>query len=122
MAISLEELRRQREQIQKHLDWLDAKIREQEPVGEQPKPLVEKAETVAAKPELIKAPKEAATETPNASTETEEVTVPKVEIEGQVYQSKTQDDLLHAKVGCFLFFVLAIVLFIFLLFGLPYYL
>ena len=26
MAISLEELRRQREQIQKHLDWLDAKI------------------------------------------------------------------------------------------------
>ncbi len=31
MAISLEELKRQREQIQKHLDWLDAKIFELEP-------------------------------------------------------------------------------------------
>ncbi|NBB81316.1 MAG: hypothetical protein GVY36_18060 [Verrucomicrobia bacterium] len=30
MTLSLEELKRQREQIQKHLDWLDAKIADEE--------------------------------------------------------------------------------------------
>lgn len=115
MAISLEELKRQRAQIQKHLDWLDTKIREQSPQDEAPKAAKAEPTTAPAEPELVD-------ETSEASAETREVIVPKIEMEGQVYQSKTQDELLRAKVGCVLFFVLGIVLFLFLLFGLPFYL
>jgi hypothetical protein len=112
MAISLEELKRQREQIQKHLDWLDAKIFEL-------KPQVEGSET---EPLRKSAEKSQALETSSTESQTP---LPKVEPEPEIeptYQAKTQNELLRAKVGCFLFFVLGIVLFIFLLFGLPYYL
>jgi hypothetical protein len=109
MALSLEELKRQRAQIQKHLDWLDTAIAGLEA------PKTGEGEPATAKP----APP---TEPTNSSTETGEAKVPKVQIEGQVYQSKTQDELRHARIGCFLFFLLGIVLFLFLLFGLPYYL
>jgi len=115
MPISLEELKRQRAQIRKHLDWLDAKIREQSPEGEPPEAAKTAPATAPAEPEP-------ATEIPVANTETKELVVPEVEVEGQVYQPKTQNELFRAKVGCVLFFVLAIVLFLFLLFGLPYYL
>ena len=112
MAISLEELKRQREQIQKHLDWLDAKISELEPQVEGSK----------TKPPIQSAEKSQALETSSTESQTP---LPKVEPEPEIeptYQAKTQNELLRAKVGCFLFFVLGIVLFIFLLFGLPYYL
>lgn len=119
MALSLEELKQQRAQIQKHLDWLDASISELEPASEVPK--APEAEPTKASAESA-LPTEPPTSSTATGTATGETKVPKVEIDGQVYQSKTQDELLHAKVGCFLFFLLGIVLFLFLLFGLPYYL
>jgi sortase (surface protein transpeptidase) len=119
MALSLEELKQQRAQIQKHLDWLDAAIAELGPASEEPKASEAEPTTAPAKPAL---PTEPPTSSTATGTATGEAKVPKVEIEGQVYQSKTQDELRHARIGCFLFFLLGIVLFLFLLFGLPYYL
>lgn len=118
MALSLEELKRQRAEIQKHLDWLDAGIAELEPSGEAP----EAAKATKAEPATTPGLAKPATETFESSNGSTEAPTPKVEIEGQVYQSKTQDELRHARIGCFLFFLLGIVLFLFLLFGLPYYL
>lgn len=107
MAIPLEELKRQRAQIQKHLDWLDAKILEIEPKADGP-----------AKPLEGPEPRIATARTPGEPA-------PDIIIEPGIeptYPAKTHDELLRAKVGCLLFFGLGIVLFLFLLFGLPYYL
>jgi len=123
MAISLEELKRQREQIQKHLEWLDAKIAELAPnEAEAPKAEVT-AEVLPSLPEgaeLFTPP------TPDESVEvaTEELkpSIPMVEPDpgAPTYKAKTQSEVMRAKAGCFVLFILGTALFLFLLFGLPY--
>jgi hypothetical protein len=129
MAISLKELKQQREQIQKHLDWLDVKIAELELIepkidaGKPAVPLtVATPQVEAAASNAPADPKpEEATETP---ARTEPVVVPALvhmpDIEAPTYQAKTQGAVRRAKIGCFVLFILGISLFLFLLFGLPY--
>lgn len=113
MAISLEELKRQRARIQQHLDWLDAQIATEEdsvacPLVGRPEQKVNQTD-----PEDAPEPKPA-TGTPAPKDAEPEA------IEASGYQPKTQEELLRTKIGCFLFFALGVVLFLFLLFGLPY--
>ncbi len=116
MAIPLEELQRQREQIQKHLEWLDAKIRELAPESEQTQ--TESPPKVIAPVESVKAEPEEERSEIDSSEEAKRI--PEVEVNGQVYKAKTADELMRAKVGCLVLFVLSCLLFLFLLFGLPY--
>jgi hypothetical protein len=107
MAISIEELKRQRDHIKKHLDWLDARIREADTSSEGPASTSDPEETV---PPTQAAP---ATAQPAAAKPLEEVDTSK-------FKEKTAQDLRRAKIGCVMIFVLATALFLFLLFGLPY--
>ena len=118
MAISLEELKRQRDQIQKHLDWLDAKIAELAPQAEEKAPALE-----VPTPPKAEAPAEEVDEaTPDELPFHRDESVPVVALEmtPSSYQAKTQSELMRAKVGCLVLFILSTALFLFLLFGLPY--
>lgn len=112
----LKELRAQRELILKHQEWLDQKIA-----------ALEKKEVQA-----IKAPDEISTKTPDSApakvVETEkasEASPPRPEPEeldkelGR-YKAPTANKIQRAKIGCLVLFVLSSLLFLFLLFGLPY--
>ena len=132
MAITLEELKQQCKQIQQHLDWLNSKIAEMEhPKGISP------IETKADKPAVALASATPQVETPASTEPTEEPkpeeatkTPPKSEpstapapvytpdIAAPTYQAQTQGEVRRAKIGCFVFFILATALFLFLLFGL----
>ncbi len=107
MAISLEELKKQRDQIRKHLAWLDTKIAE---LGEKPD---EPSDEPAAEDE--QGGSEAPLEPPAEASHEED------SIDAGRYQVESTDEVLRAKVGCFLLFVLGIVLVFFLIFGLPHY-
>ncbi len=123
MAISLEELKRQREQIQKHLNWLDTKIAELEPPEAKPNSETAAAPKEVSTPKVESKSEEAEpTETTPENKETGDANMIAMspEIEGSTYKAKTQDELMRAKVGCFVLFVLGCLLFLFLLFGLPY--
>mgnify|MGYP001114657122 CR=1 FL=1 len=118
MAIRLEELKRQREQIQKHLAWLDDKIAE----------LTQEAK-VADDEKSSPSPSQEAqlytSPTVGEDTSAEEAEPPNTgtfppELDAPTYKAKTQGELKRAKIGCILFFILGIALFLFLLFGLPY--
>jgi hypothetical protein len=113
--ISLEELKQQRAQVQKHLDWLDAKISEQSPATEIRSPDLEHpAKTL---------PSKGCEQTPPLAPERDatpaSLTPGALEIHSD-YKPKTQSEVLRAKIGCLAFFILATALFLFLLFGLPY--
>lgn len=122
MAISLEELKQQREQIQKHLERLDAKIGEfpsneagaskADEVTLATPPLPEGAQLYIP-PETHESKVAAKESKPNVPTYEPDPDAPQ-------YKAKTADELMRTKVGCFVLFVLSIVLFLFLLFGLPY--
>lgn len=98
---------KKRDQIRKHLAWLDTKIAE---LGEKPD---EPSDEPAAEDE------QAGTEAPlePSAEEPEE----EASIDARRYQVESTDEVLRAKVGCFLLFVLGIVLVFFLIFGLPHY-
>jgi len=127
MTISLEELKQQREQIRKHLEWLDAKISELAPSETE----AHKAEgPTEAMPPL---PAGAQLYTPPAPEESQGATapetaeadqpLPKVAVAPNIessYKPKTQREVLRAKIGCLALFILSTALFLFLLFGLPY--
>jgi len=112
----LEELRAQRELIRKHLQWLDRKVATLES-GEPPK---------------LETPDEASVKRPDdrydkasGSDETAEAPPPKLEDEALDetfgrYKAPTANDIQRAKIGCLVLFVLATLLFLFLLFGFPY--
>lgn len=112
MAISLEELKRQREQIQQHLEWLDAKITELDHPKTSPEPKPEKAE--------VGAPNEAAETPPKTEYPSASAPAHLPDIEAPTYKAKTQGEVRRAKIGCFVLFILSTLLFLFLLFGLPY--
>jgi hypothetical protein len=122
MPLSLEELKQQRAQIQQHLDWLDAKIAEQQHL--KPKTEAEKNTTPVESPKTS-----AESETSTEPTEVQPDPQPNLhtdlpaeiaDIDAPTYKAKTQDEIMRAKIGCLALFILSIVLFLFLLFGLPY--
>ena len=148
MAISLEEFRRQREQIQKHLDWLDAKITAEESVACSTREAEAQRRLLAGRPEQPAKPTEPETESSRAqeaenttgtrhfdtlkvqnkraSHDTEIAQVsplaepPHSDAEVPQFKAKTTEELARVKIGCVVVFVLATALFLFLLFGLPY--
>jgi hypothetical protein len=126
----LEELRAQRELLQKHLEWLDAKIAEQEEEGSGKVATGAPGPVVARNPEggghnHTPSSDEATKAEPLITTEIEE-SIPALSDEDDpygkyhIYKPPTGDDVLRAKIGCLALFVLSTTLFLFLLFGLPY--
>lgn len=150
MAIPLDELKRQREQIQKHLDWLDAQIAEQDgSMASRAKAAETKAEAPTRSPgqplEKVgpdassEAPSkadteaEAATKTPEGARERARHAADQAQVapvadfempdpEAPQFKAKTAEEARRAKIGCFAVFILATALFLFLLFVLPYWL
>ena len=134
MAISLEELQQQRQQIQQHLEWLDAQIAlaAQENSAPTTKPAEAQQPPQSSPTATPPLPPGAQLYTPPASdspphveaqakphTEISNATLDSPSIES-TYTPKTQSEVFRAKVGCLAIFILAISLFLFLLFGLPY--
>ena len=106
MSGSLEQLQAQRALIQQHLDWLDRQIE----VAAAAKRLPRSSEASAAS-----LPRGQAAERPgDASTDS------RPQPAAQPFSSHTRSELRRAKLGCLTIFTLASLLFIFLLFGLPY--
>ena len=115
MSKSTEELRAQRKLIEQHLNWLDAQIQEAEndnrhsssaPTGES-----SKASTLKSNPL-----QQTVDETVQSSVKIN----PDNLIEPKFIQSSSVSDIRNAKVGCILIFTAVTLLFLFLLFGLPY--
>lgn len=141
MALSLEELRHQREQIQQHLNWLDAHIAQLDhstPVDAQHRNWaklhwnLQTKEAAQTSPLAIEPA--ATTHTLNtsasslsgrarclrSSTSPDTPTAPEASDIADRYEPHAQHTLFRAKMGCLALFVLSTVLFLFLLFGLPY--
>lgn len=120
----LAELRAQRELIRKHLEWLDQQIGNiVDNAGESPD-----AETNenAPSPNSTQA-SEPAEDEPATKLKAEvddEASEPQTENNPESwfssYKAPSGDDIIKAKIGCFVLFILSTLLFLFLLFGLPY--
>ena len=119
MSEQLEELRIQRELIQKHLDWLDAKIKDAEKAtsfrsGESNLAVKKGIEMHDAQENNgnqsgIKKPFD-----PDSIEDSD------YKIEDKFIQHSSDFDINRIKIGCFILFAGATLLFLFLLFGLPY--
>jgi uncharacterized membrane protein len=124
MSAPLDELRAQRALIQQHLDWLDARIAAVEgdaPVGQPASAPVEASEGAQPEPKLAAAAPSTAT-----ATSVEQADAPSTEPAASFFdidkdtQSSCGSDIRKAQIGCFIIFIVAILGFLFLLFGLPY--
>ena len=112
----LNELRAQRALLQKHLEWLDQKIAALDRKDEQATQAPDVAST--------KAPDDAV----KKKVETENINDPSrpeaededVDPEFGHYKAPRANEIHRAKIGCLVLFVLSTLLFLFLLFGLPY--
>ncbi|MDQ8194914.1 hypothetical protein QEH59_10785 [Coraliomargarita sp. SDUM461004] len=165
MAITLEELQKQRQQVQAHLHWLDAKIAEQSTLAHDDTPTVSTSpaqnsedaesntsiqlEKQSASPKPFNAKPENESDgsqtasppplpsgaqiytppteyTPPTKKSPTSVTEPPYPLESatsdfeSTYKPKTQNDILRAKIGCLALFIVAVCMFLFFLFGLPY--
>lgn len=113
MNKQLEELRAQRDLIQKHLEWINRQLSEAEEdsaITNKPneaKPLVPETDLQqkSAEPTPSKAPEQIEIDDAH---DLEKLSPP------------LNNDLFKAKVGCLTLFFLGIGIFLFLLFGLPY--
>lgn len=123
MSVPLTELRAQRELIQAHLDWIDTQIASAEGCArqypaspDQPSALPSDATLLA---ELAEAPT-VATALRHAShyPTTPPASAFKIDQEQQLATGRS--DVRRAQIGCCLFFVGGILLFLFCLFGLPH--
>jgi hypothetical protein len=125
MSEPLEELRAQRALIQQHLDWLDARIATTRGSGAEQLAQPAAGQVVAATPAPSVADTTPAVRPPPpAAAETPKVTGTPVasffDIDKNAY-STSSTDVRKAQIGCFIFFVLATLAFLLLLFGLPYF-
>ena len=112
----IEELRAQRTLIKKHLDWLDLQIKQSESnhADSSSADTVEKV-SVKSFPDGLKDQK---FERKFASSNsTEEANIP---IEANFTKSTSANDIKRLQIGCFTLFATATLLFLFILFGLPY--
>ena len=105
MPESLKELRAQRELIQKHLNWLDAQISNAQSAqkNHDDSSPVELAHTNVK-----------ATDKPIAATDAQH------EVEETLIEYSGGSDIRRVKIGCIVFFAALTLLFLFLLFVLPY--
>jgi len=112
----LNELRAQRELIQKHLEWMDQKIAALDQHEEQSTEAADEAsnKTLDGAPEKV-AETDKVSEAPPPEQEDVEDDQPF----GR-YKAPTANEIHRAKIGCLVLFVLSTLLFLFLLFGLPY--
>jgi len=123
MRLSLDELRRQREAVRKHLAWLDEVIERRTTAPDAtsaektPGAARDDADPPASRSEADP-PETRAPEAHGAEAESDP---------GQAFESASQDErqrradqTRRAKAGCLIAFALAIAGFLFLLFGLPY--
>ena len=117
MSEPLEELRAQRDLIQKHLDWLDAQIEQtrgstsQASSSTEPSATEDRLEGSTSRGSSPEAPKAPAVTTETApSTNLDELTPP----------PSNGSDVKRAQIGCLAIFAVGTLLFLFLLFGLPY--
>jgi hypothetical protein len=117
MSRPLKELRAQRELIQKHLNWLEAQIRDADGtdgVGHDESNLAEHpSETPAQTNDRVY--QDIKTSVKPCSTADVDV-----EIGDKLMKYSGGVDIQRVKIGCFIFFAAITLLFLFLLFGLPY--
>jgi hypothetical protein len=114
MSEPLEELRAQRDLIQKHLDWLDQQIAIAESSAEQ-------TTTPINQPPVAKNAVEPTVKMPAVVSPQEPASInPEFEIDEERHLASNTSDVKRAQIGCFLIFVAGTLLFLFLLFGLPY--
>lgn len=102
MPESLKELRAQRELIQKHLNWLDAQISN-----------AQKNHDDSSSVELAHTHVKAA-DKPIAATDAQHA------VEETLIEYSGGSDIRRVKIGCIVFFAALTLLFLFLLFVLPY--
>ena len=119
MSEQLNELRAQRDLIKRHLIWLDTQITNAE--GSVGQIEISADQTSIAQSATAATPtvEPSAAVTPlNGSPKVP--TGPASEIDDERYFTSGTSDIRRAQIGCFLFFVGGILLFLFFLFGLPY--
>lgn len=116
MSREIEELRAQRELVQRHLNWLDAQISDAEGIGSDNN-TSNLAEDVSKTSALAKDAPEQGIGKPVVL---DIPTNPDSKIESLFMESSSISDVKNAKIGCFIIFAVATLLFLFLLFGLPY--
>ncbi len=108
----LEELRKQRDLIQQHLDWIDRQLAQADNRTSTEAPQSnEPQDTEPLTPETKnsgEAPPESSSETAHIDVELERMAPP------------LHNDVFKAKIGCLALFILGVGGFLFLLFGLPY--
>ena len=112
MFKSLEELRSQRKIIQAHLNWLDTQIKHLEENDDSPEPTT------------IRSAAEAQTEEKDYREQSNKEPASQLShsIEDVFIRSSGATDIKRAQVGCFIVFIVATLLFLSLLFVLPYFL
>ena len=116
MSKSLEELRAQRELIQTHLNWLDEQIKDAENTGDG-----HDESTQAEHPsEVLTRIKVHAPDNINNSDVPTPAENVHHEIEEHLMAYSGSSDIRRVKAGCLIFFAVISLLFLFLLFGLPY--
>lgn len=110
MASLHEELKQQREQIKKHLDWLDHRIAE-----------LSKSEVAKGSEKNAAPPPTQSDPVAKPPEEAKNKAVPYLpDPDAPAYKEKNQGELRRAQFGCLALFILSTALFLFLLFGLPY--
>ena len=116
MSTAIEELRAQRELIQKHLNWLNAQINDAENIGS------DNASNLTGDVSKTSAPAKDAPEKQGVRKPVVLDTLrnPNSKLESMYMESSSISDVKNAKMGCFIIFAVATLLFLFLLFGLPY--
>ena len=114
----LEELRVQRDHIRRHLEWIERKIELLESEDARPDGINPSTDTrtnqASADNNFSPGPGKARELAGEKATERPPDTDP------AVFQESHGQSVLRAKRGCLLLFLLGILLFLFLLFGLPY--
>ncbi len=116
MSNKLGELYAQRKLIQKHLNWLDAQIKDAEDTGNDYSQSPQ-AEQTDEKPVQISEHVSNSTAELNKLAPAEST---HDEIEEQLMEYSGSLDIQRIKAGCLIFFAAISLIFLFLLFGLPY--
>lgn len=116
MLKSIEELRAQRNLIQKHLEWLDVQIQRagKNQEASQSADAIGKASINPISADSKDQNLGGTTALPYSAVEQN------IPIEASFTNSSSISDIKRVKIGCFAFFAVATLLFLFLLFGLPY--
>ena len=115
MSKSIEELKAQRKLIQQHLDWLDAQI-QQATANETIRQQTDVAQRPSAKPVPEGSRNQEIAETITQSSKANTYDP----IEAGVIKSSNALEIQRARIGCFVIFTAATLLFLFILFVLPY--